>query len=458
MFSDVHGASERPERGENISQCCKARIKLEPQYIVSGSADSHQGGSRRMLYQMYQAQADMMAPVRLMAGFAERLLAPGWPGYAEAFGIRRRLAAANELVARTTTTHCRPAFGIDCVRIGNCDVKVTERRALVTPFATLLHFQKEAATGGVGRQPPVLIVAPMSGHFATLLRGTVRTMLPDHDVYLTDWHNARDVPLAEGPFGLDEFTGHVIRFLEELGEAAHVLAVCQPVVSVLSAVAVMAQQRHAAQPRSMTLMAGPVDTRFNPTGVNVLANSRPIEWFRDKLIARVPLRYPGGDRCVYPGFIQLAAFVAMNTGRHARAHYGQYENLVQGNDEASAWHRRFYEEYFAIMDLPAEFYLETIARVFQEHALPQGRLQYRGETIRPSAIRATALLTVEGEMDDICGIGQTMAALDLCSGLPAHMKRHHLQTGVGHYGVFNGRRWAGEIYPQVREMIQTHAL
>jgi poly(3-hydroxybutyrate) depolymerase len=411
-----------------------------------------------MLYRVYQAQADMMAPMRLMAGWAERMLTPPWPGAAEGFGVRNRLAAASEMVARTTTTHTRPPFEISSVRIGNRDVAVTERRTLVTPFATLLHFEKQAGAVAGPPQPPVLIVAPMSGHFATLLRGTVRTMLAEHDVYITDWHNARDIPLADGPFGLDEFTAHVIRFLEVLGPAAHVLAVCQPTVSVLSAVAVMAQRRHAAPPRSMTLMAGPVDTRSNPTGVNDLAKSHPIEWFRDKLIAKVPLRYPGGDRRVYPGFMQLAAFVAMNAGRHLQAHQRQYDNLVAGDNDATAAHRRFYEEYFAVMDLPAEFYLETIAHVFQEHSLPQGKLTYEGEAIRPDAIRRTALLTVEGEMDDICGIGQTMAALDMCSGLPTSMKRHHLQTGVGHYGVFNGRRWANEIYPQVREMIQTYAL
>ena len=300
----------------------------------------------------------------------------------------------------------------------------------------------------------MLLVAPMSGHFATLLRGTVRTMLPEHDVYITDWKNARDVAREHGSFGVDEFVAHLIRFLEVMGPGSHVVAVCQPAVAALVAAAVMAATGNRAQPRSMTLMAGPIDTRIKPTQVNRMAKQRSIDWFERNVIGSVPWRYKGAGRRVYPGFMQLSAFVSMNLDRHFDAHLGQFRALVSGDDEAAAAHRRFYSEYRAVMDLPAEFYLETVKRVFQDHDLPLGRFTYQGETVRPAAIRRTAILTVEGERDDICAIGQTMAALELCSGVPIAMRRHHLQTGVGHYGVFSGRHWTNEVYPLVREMIQ----
>ncbi len=376
----------------------------------------------------------------------------GWPGMEHNL-LAPYFAAGLELMADTVTTHKRPPFAIDSVRIGNRDVPVTETPVLSTPFGTLLRFSKDLAR----KQPKVLLVAPMSGHFATLLRGTVRTLLLDHDVYITDWHNARDIPLDDGKFGFDEYIEHVIQFLEHLGPEAHVVAVCQPAVAVLAAVAVMAQHDNRAQPRTMTLMAGPIDTRLSPTKVNVLAKEKPIEWFEKNLIGRVPPRYPGAKRRVYPGFMQLTAFMAMNLDRHARAHLSQWENLAKGDDEKAQLHRAFYEEYNAVMDLPAEFYLETVERVFQTHDLPLGKMTYKGELVNPGAIRRTALFTVEGEHDDICAIGQTMAALDLCSGIGPDKKRYHLQTGVGHYGVFNGRRWANEIYPKVREFIQVNA-
>jgi len=352
-------------------------------------------------------------------------------------------------------THHRPPFGIDTVtlgdgRTGNATVPVTEAVVDDTPFGTLLHFRKETAV----RQPRVLLVAPMSGHFATLLRGTVRTMLPEHDIYITDWKNARDVGLDHGSFGVDGFVAHLIRFLEVMGPGSHVVAVCQPAVAALVAAAVMAATGNRAQPRSMTLMAGPIDTRIKPTQVNRMAKQRSIDWFERNVIGNVPWRYQGAGRRVYPGFMQLSAFVSMNLDRHLDAHLGQFRALVSGNDEAAAAHRRFYNEYRAVMDLPAEFYLETVKRVFQDHDLPLGRFTYHGEAVRPAAIRRTAILTVEGERDDICANGQTMAALELCSGVPIAMRRHHLQTGVGHYGVFSGRHWANEVYPLVREMIQ----
>ncbi|MDB5416025.1 MAG: polyhydroxyalkanoate depolymerase, partial [Rubritepida sp.] len=304
--------------------------------------------------------------------------------------------------------------------------------------------------------PRVLVVAPMSGHFATLLRGTVQVLLQDHDVYITDWHNARDVPLEAGRFGLDEFTEHVIHFLEAVGPGAHVLAVCQPVVAVLSAVALMAEDRNKASPRSMTLMAGPIDARQHPTKVNELAGSKDIGWFESNLIASVPSRYKGGGRRVYPGALQLSAFMSMNLDRHVKAHRDQFWAIFNGDAAKAAQHRRFYDEYLAVMDLPAEFFLETVKTIFQDHSLARGELTWRGRPVRPEAIRRTAVMTVEGEKDDICGIGQTMAALDLCRSLPVTMRRHHLQTGVGHYGVFSGRRFAQAIYPRVREMIQAH--
>jgi poly(3-hydroxybutyrate) depolymerase len=294
----------------------------------------------------------------------------------------------------------------------------------------------------------------MSGHFGTLLRGTVAVLLPDHDVYITDWKNARDTPISDGVFGFDEFVDHLIRFMEVIGEGSHMIAVCQPAVAGLAATAVMAEAGNRAQPRSLTLMAGPIDTRQNPTKVNELAKSRSIEWFEKNLIASVPWRFKGATRRVYPGFLQLTAFMSMNLDRHINAHISQFHALAGGNMVAAEAHKKFYDEYGAVMDLPAEFYLETVQRVFQDHDLPLGKLTWHGQKVRPEVIRRTALLTVEGERDDICAVGQTMAALDLCSGLRISQKRHHLQTGVGHYGVFSGSRWAREVYPRVRAMIE----
>jgi polyhydroxyalkanoate depolymerase len=278
-------------------------------------------------------------------------------------------------------------------------------------------------------------------------------MLPEHDVYITDWHNMRDVERKHGPFAFDDYIDHLIRFLEAIGEGAHVVAVCQPCVATLVAAAVMAQTNNPAQPRSMTLMAGPIDTRVNPTKVNELANAHSIDWFERNLIARVPFRYDGAFRRVYPGFVQLAAFMSMNIERHVRAHRELYDNLRNGELEKAKVTKDFYDEYFAVLDLSAEFYLETVRTVFQEHSLPKGELKWRGETVEPKAIRRTALLTVEGERDDICAVGQTSAAHDLCSGLRPYRKRHHMQAGVGHYGVFSGKKWESQIFPLVKNVI-----
>jgi poly(3-hydroxybutyrate) depolymerase len=402
-----------------------------------------------MLYNAYQAHSDAMDWVRSFAGAALDALGPPPTGLALAPSALRNLTAAYELMARAGLTHVRPPFGIDRVLLGNREVKVREVSERVTPFGTLLHFKKEIELS----QPRVLLVAPLSGHFATLLRNTVRTMLPEHDVYITDWHNARDVNLGHGRFGFDDYIEHVIQFLEAIGPGAHLIAVCQPCVAALVAVAAMAQAADPAQPRSTTLMAGPIDARVNPTRVNALATARPIEWFERNLIASVPLRYGGALRRVYPGFVQLAAFMSMNLERHLKAHRDLYDSLANGEYEKAQVTKAFYDEYFAVLDLTAEFYLETVERVFQQHALPKGELKFRGGKVEPGAIRRTMLLTVEGEKDDVCSVGQTVAAHDLCSKLRPYLKRHHMQPGVGHYGVFSGKRWENQIYPLVKNVI-----
>jgi poly(3-hydroxybutyrate) depolymerase len=402
-----------------------------------------------MIYQMYQAQADFMDPWRFMARTAAGLMRNVTPQ--PPYGIAlRHINAALDVFGNAGTTHARPAYGIKDVMVGNKMASVTDDVVYRTPFASLVHFKKDTDR----KQPKVLLVAPMSGHFATLLRGTVEVLLQDHDLYITDWHNARDMPVEAGPFGFDEYVEHVIRFLEFLGPRSHVVAVCQPTVAVLTAVSVMAEDGHAATPRSMTLMAGPIDTRRNPTKVNKLAKTKDISWFEDKMIGVVPWRYKGAGRRVYPGFVQLSAFVSMNLDKHIGAHLRQFRSLATEDMAAAETHRAFYDEYLAVMDLPAEFYLETVQKIFMDHDLPRGALTYRGREVKPEAIKKTFVFTVEGERDDICGLGQTAAALDLCAGLRPLLKRHYVQVGVGHYGVFSGKRWANEIYPRVREVIE----
>jgi poly(3-hydroxybutyrate) depolymerase len=401
-----------------------------------------------MLYNAYQAHADVTGPVRVLAKFAARSGAERLNGALRPSPLSN-LTAAYELMARAGLTHTRPDYGIDSVTVGNREVAVTQEAADVTPFGTLLHFKKEIDQA----QPRVLLIAPLSGHFATLLRATVRTMLAEHNVFITDWHNARDIPLSAGRFGFDEYIGHLIRFLEKIGPGAHVMAVCQPCVAALVAASVMVQGGNPAAPRSMTLMAGPIDTRVNPTKVNDLAKGRSIEWFERNLIATVPARYEDGGRKVYPGFVQLAAFMSMNLDRHLKAHRELYENIAKGEEAKAAQTKAFYDEYFAVLDLTAEFYLETVKLVFQEHALPLGELTYENQKIEPAAIRRTMLFTVEGEKDDICAVGQTLAAHDLCSSLRPYRRRHHMQAGVGHYGVFSGRIWQQQIYPMVKNVI-----
>jgi len=405
-----------------------------------------------MLYHSYQTQHDAIQPLRRIARSALPALNLAIAGPTRVRGVRE-LAAACEVFALAALTHKRPDFRIQSVTTVSGETAVHEEVACATPFGTLLHFRKDVRQPG----PRVLIVAPMSGHFATLLRETARTLLADHDVYITDWHNARDVPLRDGTFGLDEYIEHIITFLAAMGPGAHLLAVCQPCVAALAAVALMSEDEHPATPASMVLMAGPIDCRIAPTRVNTLATDKPIEWFERHLIGTVPLRHPGAFRRVYPGFLQLTAFMKMNLDRHIEAFRGLYEDLVKGATEKAEATRTFYEEYFAVADLPAEFYLDTVRRVFQDYALAQGTLEWRGRVIEPRSIRRTALLTIEGERDDICSLGQTLAAHDLCTGLRPYMKTHYVQPGAGHYGVFSGRRWSNNIYPIVRDVIHTSA-
>lgn len=398
-----------------------------------------------MLYHAYQSHSDLLSPLRLLAQHQGAL---SWWRQTEGSALRK-FSAAMEVAARMRLTHTRPAYGITSVEVDGQPVPVVEEKALGLPFGTLLHFRKEGVTG----QPRVLLVAPLSGHFATLLRETARTLLQDHDVYITDWHNARDVSLRHGAFGLDDYVDYMMQSLRAIGPGTHVVAVCQPCVAALAATALMAEDDDPAQPRSLTLMAGPVDCRVNPTGVNTLATSKPIEWFEKTLISHVPPPHAGHMRRVYPGFVQLTAFLSMNLERHQQQFRNLYQHLVDGDVEKADLIRVFYDEYLAVNDLPAEFYLETVEKVFQTYDLARGALTWRGRPVRPEAIRRTWLMTVEGERDDICSIGQTVAAQELCAGIRPYMKVHHMQAGVGHYGVFSGRKWRSEIYPRVREVI-----
>jgi poly(3-hydroxybutyrate) depolymerase len=401
-----------------------------------------------MLYQAYQFQSDLMSPLRMLAQTGSGALMLGNAGGS----LLRKASAAMDVFSRMRLTHSRPGYGINTITAGERTYTVTEEVVMSMPFGSLLHFKKDVDPS-LPPQPPVLLVAPLSGHFATLLKETVKTLLQDHDVYISDWHNARDVSLRHGAFGLDDYIDHMIQFIATIGEGTHVVAVCQPCVAALAATAIMAEDDHPYQPRSLTLMAGPVDCRVNPTEVNKLANSKPIEWFEKNLITHVPLPHAGFMRRVYPGFIQLSAFMSMNPERHKQAFKDMYAHLVSGDTEKATTIQNFYDEYLAVNDLPAEFYLETVQKVFQTYDLPMGTLTYKDRIVNPKAIRKTALLTIEGERDDICAVGQTVAAHDICSSIRPYMKNHHIQTGVGHYGVFSGKKWNQQIYPRVRDSV-----
>jgi poly(3-hydroxybutyrate) depolymerase len=402
-----------------------------------------------LLYQLYDFHQAAVSPVRLAAEALQQIFShPLLPVAYTKFG--RALAAGSELVERATRRYGKPGFGLGSVVIGEERVAVELDTVVHRPFCHLLHFRRAIQR----RDPKVLIVAPLSGHYATLLRGTVAGLLPDHDVYITDWINAADVPLHRGRFDLDDYIDYVVEFLGLLGPEAHVIAVCQPSVPVLAALALIAAERPREAPRSMTLMGGPIDTRVNPTKVNRLAAARSLEWFERAVISQVPAAYPGFMRRVYPGFIQLSGFMGMNLDRHVGSALNHFNHLVRGDGESAAGHRAFYDEYLSVMDLPAEFFLQTVRTVFQDHALPRGRMISRGRKVETRAIRRTALLTVEGELDDISGQGQTAAAHDLCPGIPAAKRAHHLQARVGHFGIFNGKRWRAEILPLVRKFIR----
>jgi poly(3-hydroxybutyrate) depolymerase len=407
-----------------------------------------------MLYQALDVHLAALAPLRFAAEALQQVFThPLLPGtYTPA---ARATAAGLELFERATRRYRKPAFGIAEVTIDGVAVPVREETAAQHPFCRLIHFARVLPTERT--DPMVLVVAPMSGHYATLLRGTVAALLPDHEVYVTDWTDARAVPLARGSFDLDDYIDTVIGFLRLLGRDTHVLAVCQPSPPVLAAVALMAAANDPAQPRSMTLMGGPVDTRVNPTMVNRLATSRPLDWFERKVIHLVPHWYPGANRRVYPGFLQLTGFMSMNLDRHVGEHVNLFRHLVQGDGEGAAGHRRFYDEYLSVMDLSADFYLQTIRSVFQEHALPEGTMTHRGVRIEPRAIAKTALMTVEGEKDDISGVGQTRAAHALCPNIPSAQRHHRLQMGVGHFGIFNGKRWREQICPDLKAFIRKNA-
>ncbi len=400
-----------------------------------------------MLYESYQNVMDTVDPLRAFAAEAAKSMG-AWnalfPSAPLAWG-----AAASEGFALFGFTHVRPDFAVTQVETRGETYAVTHSVAMTTPFCKLTLFRRD----GGENDPRVLLVAPMSGHFATLLRGTLRTMLRDHQVYLTDWLNPRDVPPEDGEFDLQAYTRHLVEFVRFIGEDCHVVAVCQPTVSALAATTLLAMDGANTQPSSLTLMAGPIDVRIQPNGVNKLANEKPLAWFRDNLIGSVPRKFPGGGRKVYPGFVQLSAFLSMNASRHQGAFIDFWRYRAEGNDAKADAIADFYREYFAVMDMTADFYLETIDQVFQRCLLPRGEMMFEGRPLEPRAIRKTFLLTVEGEKDDICSVGQTLAAQDLCSGLRPYMKTHHLQAGVGHYGVFNGKRWEAQIYPVVRNHI-----
>jgi len=394
-----------------------------------------------MLYSLYEAQHMALVPLRFLAE-----LSRGWFGHPFSpfahHPLSRRFAASSDLFLRVTDRYEKPKWNLP---------EAESEVVLEKPFCNLIRFRLGAA-----KPRKVLVVAPLSGHHATLVRDTVRALLAEHDVWVSDWVDARMVPLTEGPFHLDDYVDYVREWITLLSPDLHVISVCQPTVPVLAAVALMAANG-GPQPRSMTMMGGPIDARRSPTAVNNLAQKKPFSWFEQHVIHRVPPKYPGYMRRVYPGFLQHMGFVAMNPDRHLVAHWDYYHHLVQGDGDSAETHRRFYDEYNAVLDLPAEYYLDTVKAVFQEFALPRGRMFVRGELVRPQTIRDTALLTVEGELDDISGNGQTEAAHALCLNIPRERRSHFMAPGVGHYGIFSGRRWREMIYPRVRDFIRAQS-
>lgn len=406
-----------------------------------------------MLYDLHELQRSFLSPLAAFSSTNAQLLTNPYSPWAYT-PVSKQLAAGYELLHRIGKDYQKPEWEIPSIEKDGHTIAVQDVIAHRLPFCNLVHFERPEVNK---KEPKVLIVAPLSGHHATLLRDTVRTMLVDHDVYITDWIDARMVPLSAGPFHLNDYVRYVEHFLEFLDDDVHVVAVCQPTVPVLAAVSLMSARNSPHVPKSLTLMGGPVDTRESPTQVNRLATTKPYSWFENNLIHRVPARYAGAGRRVYPGFLQHIGFLAMNPDRHMSSHYEFYRHLIKGQDNDAESHRRFYDEYNAVLDMPAEFYLDTIRTVFQEHALPKGTWEVDGELVNPSAIKNTALFTIEGELDDISGLNQTRAAQTLCSNLPESKKKHYTALGSGHYGIFSGRRWRNNIYPLIKDFIQNHA-
>jgi len=418
----------------------------------------HRPGERKvthlMFYQLYELNHAAMAPYRAMADVMRLAYAnPFNPLSQTPWG--RTMAASLEMFERTTRRYGKPSFDLPHTVIGETKVAIREEVVWARPFCDLLHFSRNLPSGHAP-DPRILIVAPMSGHYATLLRGTVEALLPSADVYITDWIDARMVPITDGTFDFNDYVDYIIEMLHFLGPDTHVVAVCQPSVPVLAAAAVMEEANDPLAPASMTLMGGPIDTRINPTAVNQLAKDKPLEWFADNVIMNVPWPQPGFMRPVYPGFLQLSGFMSMNLDRHLVAHKEFFMHLVKNDGEPAEKHRDFYDEYLAVMDLTAEFYLQTVDQVFIKHALPKGELEHRGKLVDPAAIRNVALLTVEGENDDISGVGQTKAAQTICVNIPENMRMHYLQPDVGHYGVFNGSRFRREIAPRILNFVREH--
>jgi poly(3-hydroxybutyrate) depolymerase len=404
-----------------------------------------------MLYSAYELQRSWLAGASAWAAMSAEMLSNPVNPFSY-LGGGPVLASALEVFAHAAAPRGKPSFELDHTVIGGKPVDVTEEIVLQKPFGQLKHFARDGVEGG----PKLLIVAPMSGHFATLLRGTVERMLPGHDVYITDWRDAKMVPVSDGRFDLDDYVDYLVEFLEHIGPGAHMLAVCQPSVPCYAAVALMSAGRHPCRPKTLTMMGGPIDTRKAPTAVNTLATERPFAWFEQNVIATVPGLYPGGGRKVYPGFLQLTGFMAMNLGNHMMSHWEMFKHLVEGDEDSAEATKDFYDEYRSVADMTAEFYLQTIDVVFQNHLLPKGELMHRGVRIDPKAITDVALLAIEGERDDISGLGQTKAALDVATGLPAARKKYFMAPGVGHYGIFNGSKWRGMIAPVVEDWIARH--
>ena len=407
------------------------------------------------LYHLYELTHAALGPARAVSDYTRMAFRnPLNPLTHTTYG--RSVAAAAEIFERVTRRYDKPEFGITEISMEGQTVPVREEVVWAHPFCRLLRFRRYLANGRHQNDPKLLIVAPLSGHYATLLRGTVQAMLQRHDVYITDWTDARMVPVTCGTFDLDDYIDYVITMFRLLEGDVHVMAVCQPSVPVLAAVALMEADGHPHVPQTMTLMGGPIDTRANPTAVNAMAENRSLDWFRRNVIMNVPWPHPGVLREVYPGFLQLTGFMTMNLDRHVTAHRNLFDHLIEGDGDSAEKHRNFYDEYLAVMDLDAEFYLQTVETVFISHSLPKGEFRHRGQRVDPSRVSRVPLLTVEGEHDDISGIGQTEAAHDLCSGLHESKKHHHVQERVGHYGVFNGSRFEAEIAPRISDFIATH--